>query len=208
MPIVELVFGPTPEAFQANPADPALVKPAYDGILKQDGAIKAYYGLKSEDSSIAYGFYVWESLEHHQKFMNNKAEYQPVLDAVSVMFDLSRLTMVHIKTSVEPYAALEAPLLEVATCTLHPGRSIEELESVLNKLVDIANTDKSPISPVLATSGRVVENEHTMMFLVGWPSDQAHAQWFETTPRAAELSDQLHQIAELDTIDTVQTLYY
>lgn len=105
--------------------------------------------------------------------MNNKAEYQPMLNAVSAMFDLSRITMLHINTTIEPYAALEAPLLEVATCTLHPGRTIDELESVLKRLVDMANANKSPLSPVLATYGRVVENDHTMMFLIGWPSDQA-----------------------------------
>ncbi len=115
---------------------------------------------------------VWETLEHHQKFMSNKAEYQPMLDAITTMFDLPRITMLHIKTSIEPYAALEAPVLEVATCSLHPGRTIEELESILNQLVHLANTDKSPISPVLATSGRIVENDHTMIFLMGWPSDQ------------------------------------
>ncbi|KAI1784059.1 hypothetical protein LXA43DRAFT_1044325 [Ganoderma leucocontextum] len=172
MPITELVFGPAPQSFQTNPADPTLVKPSYDRILKQQGSIKAYYGVKSEDSTIAYGFYVWETLEHHQKFMSNKAEYQPMLDAITVMFDLARITIMHIKTSIEPYAALEAPVLEVATCSLHPGRTIDELESVLNQLVDLANADKSPISPVLATSGRIVENDHTVIFLVGWPSDQ------------------------------------
>ena len=158
---------------------------------------RAYYGLKSEDSTIAYGFYgasihafiplsrsytfvmsgparspVWETLEQHQKFMNNRAEYQPMLDAIKAMFDLPHIAMIHIKTSIEPYAALEAPVLEVATCSLHPGRTIEELESVLNQLVDLANSDKSPVSPVLATSGRIVENDHTMIFLMGWPSDQ------------------------------------
>ena len=40
MPITELVFGPAPKSFQANPADPTLVKPSYDRILKQEGAIK------------------------------------------------------------------------------------------------------------------------------------------------------------------------
>ena len=115
---------------------------------------------------------VWETLEQHQKFMNNRAEYQPMLDAIKAMFDLPHIAMIHIKTSIEPYAALEAPVLEVATCSLHPGRTIEELESVLNQLVDLANSDKSPVSPVLATSGRIVENDHTMIFLMGWPSDQ------------------------------------
>ena len=115
---------------------------------------------------------VWETLEQHQKFMNNRAEYQPMLDAIKAMFDLPHITMIHIKTSIEPYAALEAPVLEVATCSLHPGRTIEELESVLNQLVDLANSDKSPVSPVLTTSGRIVENDHTMIFLMGWPSDQ------------------------------------
>ena len=40
MPITELVFGPASKPFQTNPADPTLVKPSYDRILKQEGAIK------------------------------------------------------------------------------------------------------------------------------------------------------------------------
>ena len=37
---------------------------------------------------------------------------------------------------------------------------------------------------------------------------EAHALWFESTQKAVELSSQLHEIADIDTIDTVQTLYY
>ena len=128
----------------------------------------------SPSTAFSHGLSVWETIEHHQQFMNNKAEYQPMLDGITAMFDLPQITMIHIKTPVEPYAALEAPVLEVATCSLHPGRTIRELETILNQLVDLANADKSPVSPVLATSGRIVESDHTVIFLMGWPSDQVH----------------------------------
>ena len=96
-----------------------------------------------------------------------------MVDAIATMFDITRVAILPIWTTVDPSPALEAPVLEVATCTLRPEHTIEELESVLNKLIDAANTDKSPSSPILATSGRVVNKEGVVIFLMGWPNDQA-----------------------------------
>ena len=113
---------------------------------------------------------VWESLEKHQAFMNDKAIYNPMLAAVASMFDLATLTMWHIRTTSEPFAALEAPITELTTFTLREGHSPAVLEALVQKIAHGLNEASKPNAAgiVDATCGTILEDEKVVVLIVGW----------------------------------------
>lgn len=154
---------------------------------------RIYYGVQHEDKAtayhligrlfpvrsyfpITYGFCssVWESYEHHEKLMNDATTYPKLTGSVAAVFDKSKgpITMLHIKTTDEPYKALEAPVVEIATFTLHEGKSDlkSELEGYVKTLADAVNTKTEADGVFHASWGPVREKDNAFVLFIGWAS--------------------------------------
>ncbi len=74
----------------------------------------------------------------------------------------------HIDVTVDPSAALTAPVVEIATLTLKDGASAEKLLSAGG---DFTKTlDSAPGSHAPAIWGQSVENKNKFFLVVGWDS--------------------------------------
>lgn len=122
---------------------------------------------------------VWESVEKHQQFMNDKVNYGTMLAAVASMVDLSALTMWHIRTTSEPFVALEAPVTEITTFTIHDGGSPASLEPLVQEIVQALNAAPKSIGIVDATFGRIFEADNIVVLIVGWSTVEVgrHLAW-------------------------------
>lgn len=131
---------------------------------------------------------VWESYEHHKKLMDDTVTYPKLGNAITSMFDLTKgpLTMVHVNPANEPYKALEAPVSEIATFTLHDGQAKSELEGIVDKLVkhieDVAKTKGETGSVVYTSWGPIREKDNVLVLFISWPSVEV------SSPRVSPLA--------------------
>lgn len=128
--------------------------------------------ISSTTDPRSFPFTVWESYEHHEKLMNDKATYPKLTGSVEAVFDKSKgpTTMLHVNTTNEPYKAFEAPVVEIALFTLHEGKSKSELEGLVKTLADAVNTKAGTDGVFHASWGLVREKENVVALFIGWTS--------------------------------------
>ncbi|KAI0692999.1 hypothetical protein C8T65DRAFT_668861 [Cerioporus squamosus] len=207
MPTVELVHAPASEAILRDPHNKDAALANTIAILKaQDGMIKLYHGVQHEDKATAYLLVVWESYEHHEKLINDAETYPKLTGGITSLFDLAKgpLTMVHVNSTSEPYKAFEAPVAEIATFTLHEGKSKSELEELVDSLAkhlaEVVRTKAEEASVFHASWGPVREKDNVLVLFIGWTSVAAHWDVVKGDAGSGEFIGKLRAIADVSVI--------
>ena len=114
----------------------------------------------------------WESLAHHHNLINDTVAYPPLVTEISAIFDLSGLSAFHVAfATLEPWRAIEAPVLEIATFALLPGKDKDALEKVVDELARaIEEAPEEGTGAVSAAWGPTVEHEEWVVLFAGWAS--------------------------------------
>ncbi|EMD34351.1 hypothetical protein CERSUDRAFT_117230 [Gelatoporia subvermispora B] len=203
LPCVEIAWAASADTYRENPADTSIVQPAAEILKKTPGWIKTYHGLQTEDQKDTYLYIVWETLAHHQALM--KDAIYPTLGEAVRKFWATRGQMVHVQPTSEPYAALGAPVTELALIKLKPGQSKEKLEELANLLTKGAPRDGTGL--VDAVWGPVVERSDTVALILGWTSVEAHWKLVTTDPGAIDILKQIKEIADIEVTHSAQREY-
>ncbi|RPD59180.1 hypothetical protein L226DRAFT_536186 [Lentinus tigrinus ALCF2SS1-7] len=203
-PTVEFAYAPATEIMRQDPHNEGALAETISILKAQDGVIKIYNGLQHEDKATTYLLVVWESYEHHEKLMKDEVTYPILGSALSSVLDLSKISLLHVKPTNEPYKAFEAPVLEIVTYTLHDGQSKTKLEGLVDKLANhLTNTAKSSteVANVFHTSwGPTREKDNVLVLFIGWPSIEAHLDLVKNDPGAIDIIGQCKAISDVDVI--------
>ncbi|RPD59179.1 hypothetical protein L226DRAFT_614020 [Lentinus tigrinus ALCF2SS1-7] len=208
-PTVELVYAPATELVRNDPHNKDVVATPFSVLKAQDGLIKIYYGVQHEDKATAYHVMVWESYEHHEKLMNDTATYPKLTGSVESVFDKSKgsVTMQHINTTDEPYKAFEAPVVEIATFTLHEGQSKSELEGLMKNLADGMNAKTEADGVLHASWGPIRENDNAFILFIGWTTVDAHWAFVKSDPGAIDTIAKCKAISDIALVHVPLALY-
>ncbi|KAI0831719.1 hypothetical protein BC628DRAFT_1310792 [Trametes gibbosa] len=202
-PTIEIVYKPATDAFIANPKDTALMKPAFDILTAQKGQLQKYYGLEHEDKATAYAFIAWETLEDHQRLMNDPETYPKLGIAVGLFFDSvkkGKSALIHIHPTSEPSKAFEAPVTELAIFTVQEGKSKDELFELVETLGKAMNVAGEADGVHFASWGPVVEQPDAFALFIGWTSVDAHWQAVQTNKTLAGTVDKIKATATIDLV--------
>jgi len=160
-------------AFAASDAylsDPSLPHAAFDLIANVDGHISSYQGIQIEDKTTGYMVLAWETLEHHKKLMKHES-YQTLLKATAQLYT-GDFQMEHVPFNKPIIEAMAAPVTEIISFTLKPGKLKDDLMPLLDKLFKVVDTLKGIHPP--AVFGSSIEKEDRVVGLLGWDSVEAH----------------------------------
>ncbi|KAG2145433.1 uncharacterized protein EDB93DRAFT_1150934 [Suillus bovinus] len=161
IPTTEILIFDTSEKFRN---DVSMLRPAFDIVLKADGAHKpAYSGIQIENPSTGYVFLNWDSLAHHHAFMASPS-YGPLGDVLKPALG-SELNMYHVIFN-DRSIALEQPVTEVLVITLKDPSHRAEVFDILGKISD--STKK------MLVFGSTLEDENRIILVGGWSSVEAH----------------------------------
>ncbi|KAI0693002.1 hypothetical protein C8T65DRAFT_668867 [Cerioporus squamosus] len=207
LPVVEVICAPATEAFRANPRSLPLVAPTFDILKKVDGQIRSYYGLEHEDSSLAYTLVAWESLGHHHELMIDEVAYPPLVDAIQKIIDPFKLKMFHCAFTSEPYRALEAPVTELATFTLHAGQSKDAMEGLVDNLSNAMNAAPRESGVVHSAWGPTIEHNDMVALFIGWTSVEAHRNFVSTHQATANIINNLRNISTIKVVHIPLSCY-
>ncbi|OCH89086.1 hypothetical protein OBBRIDRAFT_40125 [Obba rivulosa] len=190
LPCIEIVSAVSTDAYREDPV--GVSQPAFSIIKNAEGAIKIYHGLQSEEAKGVYLYVVWETLDHHRKFQADATEYPKLIEKTSSIWGAAP-RILHVHPTTDPYAALAAPVTELALLTIKPGQSKEALLDIVKKLT----TDGTPGEKgfVSAVYGTVAESDDTIALIAGWESVEAHWKLVTTDPEAVALLTQMRSIA-------------
>ena len=133
---------------------------------------------------------VWESVEAHQKLINDKVVYPQLKRAASSMFDVARIAMFHVLPTSDPAGALSAPVTELATFTARTARSkpvIEVLVDDLARAIGSAPSSAGAFSPCWGPLAEP-EKENVLVLFIGWTSVEVRASYVIRPPYAALMS--------------------
>lgn len=167
MPVIEITSFALSEAFLA---DPNILTPALDFLVKVNGCLGIYHGIPEEDEQMIFLFIVWETFEHHKALIDhpnypNIIGFRPSIGAGGV-------TIKHVEFIQDPFPALSAPTTEILEMTLKAGKTKEDLYDVLKILASKMDVE-APYPPV--SRGEVREEPGKSYFLVlGWNSSKEH----------------------------------
>ena len=105
--------------------------------------------------------------------VSNQTVYARLRETITSIFDTSAaaLQVIHIKPTSEPYKALEAPVLEIATFTLNEGESKPALE---NSVQELANGAIGRAGVIDASWGPIVEKPNAVALFIGWTTVEVH----------------------------------
>ncbi|KAI0648295.1 hypothetical protein C8Q79DRAFT_905382 [Trametes meyenii] len=203
LPTIEVVYKPATEAFRAAPQDASLVKGTFDILSAQKGQspLPKYFGLQHEDKATAYLAIAWDTFEDHERLMNDKEEY-PRLGATTEVYFVpgAKGTMFHVRSTSEPWKALEAPVTELAVFTLKDGHSKSELEQTVDAISKRLDVLGEPAGETLASWGPTVEKDDVFALFVGWQSVEAHVNTVTTDKEIADLITKVKTLSNLDLV--------
>ncbi|KAG8215116.1 hypothetical protein J3R82DRAFT_8567 [Butyriboletus roseoflavus] len=168
--------------------DPRLATPAFDIVLKVDGAhAPAYYGKQIENPSTGYVFLNWDSFEAHKALMDSPS-YAALLESLKPLLGGPKVDMYHVQFSA-PTIAFEKPVTEVLILTLKAPENRATVVEVLSKI--------SEASGKILVFGQTREDENKYILVGGWPTVEAH---WETAakPEMAAALDTLYSLANKD----------
>ncbi|RDX52721.1 hypothetical protein OH76DRAFT_1480341 [Lentinus brumalis] len=197
-PTVELAYAAAAGPLLQNPHNKDLFATAASILKEQDGAIKVYHGVQHEDKATAY----LVSYEHHEKLINNKETYSKLGGSITSLFDFTKgpPTMVHVKPRNEPYKAFEAPVAEIATFTLHEGKSKLELEGVVDGLAkhlgELVKTNSEEASVFYTSWGPLKEKDNVLVLFIGWTSVEAHWDLVKSDQGSGEFITKIKALAD------------
>ncbi|KAI0668495.1 hypothetical protein C8Q78DRAFT_262739 [Trametes maxima] len=203
LPTIEVVYKPATKAFRAAPQDASLVKATFDILSAQKGQnpLPKYFGLKHEDKATAYLAIAWDTFEDHDRLMNDKGEYPRLGASTESFFEPGgKGTMFHIRSTSEPWKALEAPVTEIAVFTLKDGHSKGELEQTVDAIAKRLDALGEPAGETLASWGPTVEKDNVVALFVGWQSVEAHVNAVTTDKEVADLITKVKTQSDLDLV--------
>ena len=117
----------------------------------------------------------WESVAAHQKLINDKEAYPKLGKAISAIFDVPKLKVVHILTTSDPSPALSAPVTELVMITLHEGASKSELESLVSQLGEAMAAAPASAGVFKLCWGPLAEKENVLGMVIGWENVEVRA---------------------------------
>jgi len=135
------------QASQAFRRNPELLRPALEFFVTAPGALGVYAGFNLEDPNEAYIVMIWETIEHHTAFMNDKETYAKA--GVATQPCVANVGTMPYHMYLEPIAALapalNAPITRFSHVTsLHPGFDSDELIDASLELADIFQQETIP----------------------------------------------------------------
>ncbi|PIL30552.1 hypothetical protein GSI_07252 [Ganoderma sinense ZZ0214-1] len=214
LPTVEFVIAPSTEAFRANPRDAALTEPILEIMKTCEGMIRlahlrpliyvafafssTTFGLQHEDKTSAYCAVVWHSLGDHKALMNDSVKHMKVGEALQAILDPMAITMFHCAFNSEPYKALQAPVTEIITITLHEGESKDTLEELVEELAHAANISPPESGAVSAAWGPSTEKDDVFFLMIGWTSVEAHYTLVKAWPEVLAIIERIKAIATVE----------
>jgi len=167
MPCLQIASFPVSDAFLSNPG---IFKAPLNAIKTADGHISSFYGLQVEDGKTGYFLSVWESYEHHQKFIQEPS-YANLIETLKPAVS-GKLERDHINVAGDVDTALSSPAVEFVIFTLKADGSAEALTSLLEELgkgLDVAVGAHPPCA-----WGQSVEHKSKFLLVVGWDTVAAH----------------------------------
>ncbi|KAH7913616.1 hypothetical protein BJ138DRAFT_582259 [Hygrophoropsis aurantiaca] len=191
IPTTEIIFLPPTAAFIANPS---IVYPAFDIVLKTEGLIApVYHGLQIEPNAAgqtdgAFFFLNWETLDHHAALMK-AANYPTLISHLLPAFD-GETKMYHVKFSDLP-VALEKPVTEILVLTLNAEENRAKVVEILSKI--------SEASEKMLVFGETVEDKNKIILIGGWVSVEAHWEMVKK-PEVKAALDLLYSLANKELI--------
>jgi len=169
MPIIEIAAPTASEAFLANPN---IITPALDFLLKSDGCLGIYHGIAEEDKKTIILIVVWESSEHHKALMDHP-EFPDIIGfGPSLGPDGLRFKHIDVNFIQDPFIAFDAPTTEIVEVTLKEGKTKEDLYEVLAVLASQLDVD-APYPPVAWGESQDEPGERYGLVL-GWNSSKEH----------------------------------
>jgi len=167
MPIIEIAEFAASEALLA---DPNIITPALDFLIKVDGCLGIYHGIAEEDKKTIFLIIVWETFEHHKALLDDP-EFPGIIGLGPSIFP-DEIKVTHVKFIQDPFPALSAPTTEIVYTTLKEGKTQEDLYEVLTVLASKLDVD-APYPPI-AWGESLQEPGKRCGIVLGWNNSKEH----------------------------------
>jgi len=167
MPIFEIAELVASEAFLA---DPNIITPALDFLVKVDGCLGLYHGIAEEDKKPIYLVIVWETFEHHKALIDHP-EY-PGIIGLGPSVVPGGIKVKHVNFIQDPFPALSAPTTEIVDITLKEGKTKEDFYEAMTVLASKLAVD-APY-PQVAWGDSHEEPGKRYGLVLGWNSSKEH----------------------------------
>ncbi|KAI0786255.1 hypothetical protein C8Q75DRAFT_772965 [Abortiporus biennis] len=191
--VVELARFGTSEAYQK---DTSIIKPALEFLSKVKGCNEIFHGLKAEDPNIMFLIIVWDSVEIHHVFMNNKELAGKVGQLLASSITEFKPPLLHAAFSPDSLSPFRAPITEFAYSSVKPeligNVDIKEVESRLQVVVDKRLADNQS-----AALGRTLEDDSLTVGILGWDSVQAHIEWATKDPIGSDVVGKFGEVSKI-----------
>ncbi|KIK92740.1 hypothetical protein PAXRUDRAFT_556615 [Paxillus rubicundulus Ve08.2h10] len=183
--IAEIIHFTASEGYKSGSASLPLSR-----MSKLAGLNKSYIGYQTEDPTVLFWVIDWDSKEAHEAFTK--------LDGYPDMVDACRPVMASRPTAnlvqfEDAKGALEAPITEFVTFTLHEGKTMTDLEPLVKELHQkLAGAPKFHGDSWAV----VIDKPNVYHGILGWDTVEAHWDAVKDGPRK-EVIDRIKQVADL-----------
>ncbi|KAF9221020.1 hypothetical protein BS17DRAFT_786378 [Gyrodon lividus] len=159
-------------------------------ISKVTGLNKSYVGYETEDTTVLFWVNDWTSKDAHEAF-TKQVEYSDVVAASRPVF-ASQPTVNFVEFE-DTKGALGAPVTEFVTMTLKEGKTMAELEPLVQELHQkLAGTPKFHGD----SWSVIIDKPNVYHGILGWDTVKAHWDAVSDGPRK-EVIDRIKQLADL-----------
>ena len=173
----------------ANSQAGAIWQDTLNTVLGQSGAQRAYFGTQVEDPSLLMLFVDWDSLEDHQRFIN-QSYYKPFVDKFLQIVEAPALFHAHL-TPHPPSAVLSdtsSPVTEFVAVHLNPtadrAKTEERVKKFVTEIEAKAEGNTASAGGWLVEEKPLPKDESTQalvyVLLLGWTSVDAHNAYRQT----------------------------
>jgi len=193
VPVVEVATFVASEAYKK---DPSVILPALKLLQSTAGCIGIWHGLQIQDSSSLYLIVLWETLDHHLVYMNDKEEY-PKLGA-AIQPAIERLIgLYHVRFPEDIQPALNAPTTEIVQWTIPESTDLSAFHDKVKTLIDTVYADL-PSEVFRGGLGKIVEDQRKLSVILGWHSLERFNTSVSGNEKCVGIVTELKKLGELD----------
>jgi len=177
-PVTEIVILQPGPNFSAETFEPLA-----EVVKAQPGCQRLYWGRTFVDDQ-AVVFVDWDTIEHHQAFIQKPDIFKPFSDSKMALV-LTPPSLFHVPFEpFPPIDAMKGPVIELAffIANEEPGAK-EEVFKGAQKILALTRNHKCTGTAF----GFSVEEPNKLVLALSWPSREAHIDEFQQLPEFAEL---------------------
>ncbi|GJE95919.1 hypothetical protein PsYK624_121110 [Phanerochaete sordida] len=192
-PAVEIATFVASDAYKG---DSRVLYPALALLKTIDGCNDIWYGTQIQDPSRFNLVIYWETLEHHQRYMDDKAEYAKLFAAITpAITEFLGLYHFHFQPEITP--ALDAPVTEIAGWVLAEGT---DAAAFLARVRELGETIYRDMPADVARGGfeLAMETDRRAAVVLGWQSLERFNEIVYANKQVVEIVADLKGKAELD----------